>query len=58
MVTKHEKEEDFKYFFQAIKSLHKTHFNTEYEPTGLVADNAEAISNACYTKYGQTTKSS
>ena len=46
MVTRHEKEEDFKYFFQSIKNLHKTLFNTEYEPTGLVADNAEAISNA------------
>jgi hypothetical protein len=56
MVTRHEKEEDFKYFFQSIKNLHKTLFNTEYEPTGLVADNAEAISNAFRATFSNANK--
>ena len=45
MVTRHEREEDFKFLFDSIAQLHKTMFGTEYKPDTIIADNASAISN-------------
>ena len=56
MVTKYEREEDFKFFFESIKSLHNSLYGTEYEPTALVADNADAISNGFKAAFPSATK--
>ena len=45
LLSKTEQQRDFEYLFKTIQSLIKTIYDSEYEPTQLLADAAESMTN-------------
>lgn len=47
----HERTYDYKFIFESIKPIIKTHFDKEFKPKKIIADGADPIRNAFYLAY-------